>query len=120
MKRAEIVVGGHYLAKISGRIVTVKVLAIREVEGYGRSQYTGKKLMNDKTLFDVLNTVTGRKTTFKSAAKFRGWAKADNTGPSHSRMGTGYYSEAQEQQIMEAVDKMDVEPTSDTLHPHGF
>lgn len=32
MKKNEIQVGGHYVAKISGRLVTVRVDAVREVD----------------------------------------------------------------------------------------
>ncbi len=61
MKKAEIKVGGHYIAKVSGRIVTVRVDAIRECGGYD----------HNRPVYDVTNLTTGRKTTFRSAAKFR-------------------------------------------------
>lgn len=64
MKKSEIKVGGHYQAKVSGRLVTVRVDAIRERTGYGSSR--------DRTVFDVTNLTTNRKTTFESAMKFRG------------------------------------------------
>ena len=63
MKKHEIVVGGHYQARISGNFVTVKVESIRQREGYGTTR--------DRTVYDVLNLKTGRRTTFDSAAKFR-------------------------------------------------
>ena len=70
VKKSEIKVGGHYLAKVSGRVVTVRVDTVREVPNYrnggNRAVYT-----SDKTVYDVTNLVTGRKTTFRSAAKFR-------------------------------------------------
>ena len=69
MKKQESKVGGHYVARISGRIVTVRVDAIRECDGFKRVE----------TVFDVTNLVTGRKTTFRSAAKFRGMAKSGGT-----------------------------------------
>ena len=62
MKKAEIKQGGLYIAKVSGRITTVRVDTIRE-----RSDWRG----NTTTVYDVTNLKTGRKTTFKSAAKFR-------------------------------------------------
>lgn len=68
MKKSEIVVGGHYLAKVSGTITTVRVDAIRETRGYGSRR--------DGTAYDVTNLRTGRKTVFSSAAKFRGPAPA--------------------------------------------
>lgn len=67
MKKAEIKVGGHYKAKVSGNLVTVRVDEIREVAGvrpmFGRTPYSN--------VYDVTNLKTGRKTTFRSAAKFR-------------------------------------------------
>lgn len=79
MKKNQIVVGGHYLAKVSGRITTVRVDAIRETSSYRANQpYT------PVTRYDVTNLATGRRTTFRSAAKFRGPAKpipTVTTGP---------------------------------------
>ena len=67
MKKAEIRVGGHYRAKVSGTITTVRVDTIRE-----RAGYSGK----NQTVYDVTNLKTGRKTTFRSAAKFRSERKS--------------------------------------------
>ena len=53
MKKSEIKVGGLYLAKVAGSVTTVRVDATR---GSG---------------YNVTNLRTGRKTTFRSAAKFR-------------------------------------------------
>lgn len=66
MKQNEIKVGGTYLARVSGMIVPVRVDAIRErmAAPYNRP----RKAM----AYDVTNLATGRKTTFRSAAKFRG------------------------------------------------
>lgn len=61
MKKSEIKVGGHYTAKVSNKIVTVRVDSIRERDGY-------KKM---ETVYNVTNLTTGRTTTFRSAAKFR-------------------------------------------------
>lgn len=58
MKKSEIVVGGKYVAKVAGRLTTVRVDLIREYDG--------------QTRYDVTNLVTQRRTTFRSAAKFRG------------------------------------------------
>lgn len=80
MKANEIKVGGYYKAKVSNKVVTVRVDAIREVAGirpvFGRTPYS--------TRYDVTNTVTGRKTTFKSAMKFRN--EVLTSGPIHSPM----------------------------------
>lgn len=65
MKKNEIVVGGFYAAKVGTNITTVRVDAIREHDnrlGFSNSKYT---------VYDVTNMRTGRKTTFRSAAKFR-------------------------------------------------
>lgn len=70
MKKHEIVRGGKYVAKVGGKLTVVTVNEIRE-----RSTY------NDKvsTVYDVTNNATGRKTTFRSAAKFRAPAKSSVT-----------------------------------------
>lgn len=62
MKKAEIKVGGLYLAKISGKMVTVRVDRIRP-------RYEAD---HDTVAYEVTNLSTGRKVTFRSAAKFRG------------------------------------------------
>lgn len=54
--------GGVYIAKVSGRLVPVRVDEIRSVD----SKFHPKSLR-----YDVTNQKTGRKTTFRSAAKFR-------------------------------------------------
>lgn len=53
MKKSEIQVGGLYQAKVNGVLRRVKVLSAGD-RGYR-----------------VLNTETGRETTFRTAAKFR-------------------------------------------------
>lgn len=64
MKKNEIQVGGHYVAKVSGKLTTVRVDAIRENE-------LARYLNHTMPRYDVTNLSTGRKTTFRSAAKFR-------------------------------------------------
>jgi hypothetical protein len=66
MKKAEIQVGGVYFAKVSGVVTRTRVDAIRErdVAPYNRPRTT--------TFYDVTNLRTGSRTTFRSAAKFRG------------------------------------------------
>lgn len=66
MKKNEIVVGGKYSAKINGKLVTVRVDAIRE-----SASYRAGRPNTPTTLYDVTNLTTSRKTTFRSAAKFR-------------------------------------------------
>lgn len=66
MKKAEITVGGTYLAKVSGKLTTVRVDAIRESQSYRAHQpHTAI------TLYDITNLTTKRRITFRSAAKFR-------------------------------------------------
>lgn len=59
MKANEIKVGGVYVARVSGRLTEVRVDAIRE-NAFGQ-----------RLVYDVTNLATGRRTTFRSAAKFR-------------------------------------------------
>ena len=66
MKKSEIRVGGKYLAKVDGSVVTVRVNSIRE----------GNIVNPDGITYDVTNLKTGRSTTFRSAAKFRAEVKA--------------------------------------------
>ena len=66
MKKNEIKVGGHYSAKVNGKLVTVRVDAIRDSTTRHKTQGTALA-----TRYDVTNLSTGRKTTFRSAAKFR-------------------------------------------------
>lgn len=66
MKKNEIKVGSLYVAKVGANITTVRVDAIREIRnvlGFGTAK--------DYTRYDVTNVKTGRKTTFRSAMKFR-------------------------------------------------
>lgn len=64
MTKTEIKVGGTYLAKVSNKLTKVRVDNIVEEE-----RFFGKQRL--VTHYHVTNLVTGRKTTFKSAAKFR-------------------------------------------------
>jgi hypothetical protein len=78
MKQSEIQVGHYYLAKASDRVVPCRVDAVRERPGY-RSPTTSHRV-NAGTSYDVTDMTTGRKTTFRSAAKFRRECNA-NGGP---------------------------------------
>lgn len=66
MKAHEISLGGVYLAKVSNILTKVRVDDIRETDRFGT--YSGRA----SKVYDVTNLRTGRKTTFRSAAKFRG------------------------------------------------
>ena len=65
MKKSEIKIGGYYLAKINGRLVTVQVDRVNETT----KTRNGKIYFGDH--YDVTNLATGRKVTFRSAARFR-------------------------------------------------
>jgi len=62
MKIAEIKIGQRYVAKVSGMLTTVRVLAIREA-------WTASG--NSRQVIDVVNERTGRRLTFRSAARLR-------------------------------------------------
>jgi hypothetical protein len=64
MNLAQVTVGGRYTAKVSGNLTTVKVLAIREEAGWTSTRRA-------QTRIDVVNERTGRRTTFRSAARLR-------------------------------------------------
>lgn len=73
MKIDKVVVGGRYTAKVSGIMTIVRVLGIRKVyQGVpGRS-------LREAHRIDVVNERTGRRTTFRSAAKLRALAIGDS------------------------------------------
>lgn len=66
MKKSEIQIGSIYIAKVSGKLTRVRVDAIRDY----CAPVFGKEGRWEKR-YDVTNLATGRKTTFRSAAKFR-------------------------------------------------
>ena len=63
MHKDEIVVGGRYIAKVNNKLTTVVVTGIH-VYDYGGS-------MRKERSYSVKNLLTGRETSFRSAAKFR-------------------------------------------------
>lgn len=64
MKKNEVKVGGHYRAKVSGVLTTVRVDEVTDDTYPGRA--------GSGVRYHVTNLRTGRTTTFRSAAKFRG------------------------------------------------
>jgi hypothetical protein len=62
MKIADVQVGGRYVAKVSGVLTTVRVLAVRETSGFNGAS---------RSVIDVVNERTGRRTMFRSAARLR-------------------------------------------------
>ncbi len=71
MKIADVQVGGRYVAKVSGVLTTVRVLTVRE---------TATPLGATRSVIDVVNERTGRRTTFRSAARLRRPAAAPEGG----------------------------------------
>lgn len=65
MLAKEIRVGGVYVAKVSNKLTRVRVTSIDEIRPYLKGKFV------IKTVYRVINLVTGRETTFRSAAKFR-------------------------------------------------
>lgn len=63
MKASEIRVGGIYVAKVAGKLTKVRVDEIKTI-------YNDYPKRDEKRYY-VTNLATGRKTTFRSAAKFR-------------------------------------------------
>lgn len=57
MRKAEVEIGGRYLAKVSGNVVPVEVIAVHHLGGWL-----------------CKNTQTGRTIRVKSAQRFRGVA----------------------------------------------
>ena len=87
MKKKDIVEGGHYTAKVNGKLTTVRVDKIRRQVQPGRYS-------NDCTVYDVTNLATDRQITFRSAQKFRCTAKPGPKAPTwnpnaDSRMDLG-------------------------------
>jgi hypothetical protein len=63
MKLKDVQVGGRYRAKVSGQLVTVRVVDLRETFAFrgGRS----------KTVIEAVNEATGRRITLRSAQRLR-------------------------------------------------
>ena len=64
MKGSEIEIGKRYLAKVSGKVVSVVVRGVRE-----RFSFDGRKSLG--SMWDCQNTVTGRAVVVRSAQRFR-------------------------------------------------
>lgn len=63
MKRADVVIGGVYIARVSDRLVPVRIDAPHQRVGY-----FGGRTVNH---WDATNLSTGRKIEIRSAAKLR-------------------------------------------------
>jgi hypothetical protein len=98
MKAKDIHISGRYIAKVSGKLTTVKVIDIRNVTK--TAHFTDGA--RDATVYDVVNEATGRRTTFRSATKFRGVARTNSTLGAMGRTN----SQAEEHARLEAEDSM--------------
>ena len=63
MKLSDVQVGGRYTAKVSGRIVTVRVVEIVAVDA--------TRWSNAKTRIEAVNEATGRRITIRSPLRLR-------------------------------------------------
>jgi len=68
MKQADVEIGAHYTARISGNLVTVRI----DRERQGKTTANGKSRHGG---WDATNLVTNKKVHIKSAAKLRGKAR---------------------------------------------
>lgn len=73
MKKSEIKVNGLYKAKVANKVVTVKVLEIIDRDAI-RNPTTNRIYRKGGTSYRVLNAITNRETTFRSASRFRSTA----------------------------------------------
>ena len=63
MKLSEVEIGGRYTAKVSGRIVTVRVVEIVEVPA--------TRWSNARTRIEAVNEARGRRITIRSPQRLR-------------------------------------------------
>ena len=70
MKKAEIKIGGLYMARVLGKFVAVRVDKI--LVGHVSVKPGEEAFEPCRAVYHVTNLSTGRKLTFRSAAKFRG------------------------------------------------
>lgn len=68
MRQTNVTVGGCYEAKVSGRVVTVRVDRIEDWPGH---RYVGAFKAKGGKRYHGTNLATGRPVAFKSARKFR-------------------------------------------------
>lgn len=75
MKAADVLSGRCYLARVSGRLVEVRLLRTRRVlklnrirNGRSKDKYW-QAAYHHKIVYDVVNLATGRHLTFRSGAR---------------------------------------------------
>jgi hypothetical protein len=71
LKLNDVQVGGRYTAKVSGRIVNVRVVEIVAVEA--------TRWSNAKTRIEAVNEATGRRITIRSPQRLRAVARPETT-----------------------------------------
>ena len=81
MKAEDVQLGQHYLARVSGKLVTVRVDDIFErVAKKHVTGWRGECIVRFVPCYRVTNTATGHKLVFRSVAKFRGPVEAPHQG----------------------------------------
>lgn len=68
MKLKDVEVGGRYLAKVSGQLVTVRVTELKEVPAFAGDRW--------KIIIHAVNEATGRRITVRSPQRLRPIAAA--------------------------------------------
>ena len=71
MKMSDIQIGGRYVARVSGRLTTVRVTAIRDVTSWNKIA----------RVIDAVNEATGRGLTLRSAQRLRCRAESKEVRP---------------------------------------
>ena len=66
MKLKDVEVGGRYTAKVSGRVVTVRVTGIEE---HPPTSWSVRS--RSRTVIHAISEATGRRITFRSAQRLR-------------------------------------------------
>jgi hypothetical protein len=74
MKLCEIQIGGRYTAKVSGRIVTVRVTQVEKVPSASWS-LPARPAWRTRTVIRAVNEATGRLITFYSPQRLRAAAR---------------------------------------------
>jgi hypothetical protein len=69
LKLSDVEVGGRFTAKVSGRIVTVRVVEIVEVEA--------TRWSSAKTRIEAVSEATGRRITIRSPQRLRAVARPE-------------------------------------------
>lgn len=71
MKRQDVQVGGLYMTKVSGKLVTVEIKEDRGMYASFKPYAYGSKYVNKHCGWTAVNTQTGRTIHIRSAARLR-------------------------------------------------